>query len=169
MKKESYPIIGMHCASCKVMIERGVRELPGIKAAQVNYASEQLNIEYDDSKTNLEKIKHAVSSAGGYTLVDEHNTESADGHHHHTLDEIKLHELHKLTRDVIFCGLGALPFAALMLYMLAQKIFMLPMLNYSLLNFGQFFFVFPLQYDKNQMPSPYHALNFCLSLVSSVA
>jgi Cu+-exporting ATPase len=58
------PVSGMTCATCAVNIEKGLSETEGIKKANVNFASEKVSIEFDPEKTNLTKIKHAVSELG---------------------------------------------------------------------------------------------------------
>ncbi|MCA9308106.1 cation transporter, partial [candidate division WWE3 bacterium] len=50
MNKETYSIIGMHCASCKALIERTLNKTEGIKSAQINYGAEKLTLEYDPTK-----------------------------------------------------------------------------------------------------------------------
>lgn len=69
MKKETFPIIGMHCAACKQSIERQVGKLDGIKEVNVNYATDKMTIEYDAEKVSLEELKKVVSSAGSYRLI----------------------------------------------------------------------------------------------------
>lgn len=66
-----YPIVGMHCASCKILIERSVVGKDGVKEAKVNYATEELHVSYDSSKLSVSDIKKAVSSAGAYQLIDD--------------------------------------------------------------------------------------------------
>ena len=63
-KKASISIAGMHCATCAVNIEKGLAMLPGVRQARVNYASEKAFVEYDPTKTDLVKIKNAISGAG---------------------------------------------------------------------------------------------------------
>lgn len=68
MKKEIFNIIGMHCASCSLTIERALKKVTGVKNSDVNYGTEQATIEYDESLTNPEKLAAAVKSIG-YTLA----------------------------------------------------------------------------------------------------
>ena len=70
MKKESVGVTGMTCASCAKAIERSVGKLEGVSSANVNYASEKLNIEFDENKVDLEKVKEAVKKAG-YSVIEE--------------------------------------------------------------------------------------------------
>jgi len=67
--KETYPIIGMHCASCKALIEKAVNSLEGVKSVKINYGSEKLILEYDNTKVALDKIKKEMSKLGTYELI----------------------------------------------------------------------------------------------------
>src|SRR3990167_5764554 len=58
------PIKGMHCASCAITIEKSLKRIPGVKTANVNFASEKANIEYDFNKVDEEKLEDAVKDAG---------------------------------------------------------------------------------------------------------
>jgi len=54
----------MSCASCAATIERGLRSQKGIVSATVNFATEQLNLEYRSQEITLEKIKNLVQEMG---------------------------------------------------------------------------------------------------------
>lgn len=73
MKTEQLKIIGMTCAACAKAAERAVSKLKGVSKANVNFATEKLNVEYDSSKVNTEAIKAAVAKAG-YEAQEEKNT-----------------------------------------------------------------------------------------------
>jgi Cu+-exporting ATPase len=64
VKKEILPIQGMTCANCAATIEKTVKKLPGIRSASVNFATEELTVEYDASSLSLADILSAVQSAG---------------------------------------------------------------------------------------------------------
>jgi len=64
MKKVSFPITGMHCASCAVNIQRGIEKVPGVQSATVNYANEQAQVEYDESQSNPQDVEKAVHRLG---------------------------------------------------------------------------------------------------------
>jgi P-type Cu+ transporter len=63
-KHETLPITGMTCANCALTIERNVRKLPGIETANVNLASERLNVVYDPSAVSHDDIVARVRKAG---------------------------------------------------------------------------------------------------------
>lgn len=63
------PIIGMTCANCAATIERQVRKLPGIEAANVNLANERLSVSYDSAALSRDEIIARVRKAG-YDVPD---------------------------------------------------------------------------------------------------
>lgn len=71
-KTETLNIIGMTCASCAKAVERSVTKVEGIMKANVNFATEKLDVVFDETKTSIEDIKKAVANAG-YTAEGESN------------------------------------------------------------------------------------------------
>ena len=69
-KKTELKLSGMTCATCASTIEKALRNLPGVVAAQVNFASEVAEVEYDSSQAKLHDLEQAVSNAG-YATVNE--------------------------------------------------------------------------------------------------
>ena len=51
--KETYPVIGMSCASCVRNVESVLNKTKGVIEANVNFASEKVTIEYDDEIINI--------------------------------------------------------------------------------------------------------------------
>ena len=45
--KQIFPIKGMHCASCVGLIEKSLTQMPGVKKAMVNLATEQATVTFD--------------------------------------------------------------------------------------------------------------------------
>ncbi|MBI2631237.1 heavy metal translocating P-type ATPase [Candidatus Nomurabacteria bacterium] len=64
MKKETYKIEGMHCASCVATIERVLRKTEGVESASVNFASESALIEFDEKIVSESELAKAVEGAG---------------------------------------------------------------------------------------------------------
>lgn len=61
---QSYPVRGMHCASCVRTIEGALAKVPGVEQASVNLASEKAQITFDPDKTNPEQLASAVKAVG---------------------------------------------------------------------------------------------------------
>ncbi len=76
MTKTSFPIIGMHCASCARIIEKKLQKTPGVIAAAVNYGSEEATVDHNDTVT-LQKLADAVGDVGYKAIVETKKNESA--------------------------------------------------------------------------------------------
>ncbi len=55
---------GMHCASCPGLIEKGLKKVPGVKTANVNFAAEKARVVYDTGLASTEKLIEAVKKSG---------------------------------------------------------------------------------------------------------
>ncbi len=64
MTKETFPIIGMTCASCAGKVEKVLAETAGIQSVVVNFAAEKATVEFDEAQITLEKIVEIVKSTG---------------------------------------------------------------------------------------------------------
>jgi len=69
--KKTYPIKGMHCASCVTLIEKSLSRVPGISNAVVNLATEKATVTYDSDTCSEEQIASAVSNVGYKVVMDE--------------------------------------------------------------------------------------------------
>jgi len=56
LKKIRFNISGIHCRSCKTLIETEIDVLPGVNKVEVDYKSGQAEVEFDDKKIRKEKI-----------------------------------------------------------------------------------------------------------------
>src|SRR3989339_285017 len=62
-RKVSFPIIGMHCASCAKLIERKLNKTPGVISSIGNYANETASIKVENYVKDRDLSK-AVENAG---------------------------------------------------------------------------------------------------------
>jgi P-type Cu+ transporter len=92
--KKTYPIKGMHCASCVRVIEKSLTRTPGIKNAVVNLATEKATVTYDQEECTEENITSAVEKVG-YKVVTDENAISED---QEKIEKVK--ELKKLRNKV---------------------------------------------------------------------
>ena len=102
--KKSFPIVGMHCASCAKLIERSLSKVPGVISSAVNYASESASVEIDETKVKDADLEKAVNSAGYKAVFAEENSKKTP---EEIKDEEKERELHKLKTKVIISGILA--------------------------------------------------------------
>ncbi|HSX39048.1 MAG TPA: heavy metal translocating P-type ATPase [Candidatus Saccharimonadales bacterium] len=110
MTKSILPVVGMHCASCKSLIETLVGDLPGVSSVSVNYATEKMTVEYDESQVSILKLQETVASGGDYKLVND------SGHHDHAA-MMKKQEYEHTKRLVVFSGIATIPFLIFMVWM----------------------------------------------------
>lgn len=73
MKKTKFKIQGMTCSSCQAHVEKAVMKLIGIKNVNVNLLSNDMIVEYDETKLDNQKIISAVIDAGYDASIDEEN------------------------------------------------------------------------------------------------
>lgn len=57
-------LIGLHCAGCVTRIENELKKTTGIKTISVNFATEKANLEFDEAKITLSKIKKIIQDLG---------------------------------------------------------------------------------------------------------
>lgn len=63
MKKTTLNVEGMHCNSCAMIIEDNLKEI-GVGKVSVSVKDNKVNVEFDESKTDLKKIKQAIEKDG---------------------------------------------------------------------------------------------------------
>lgn len=68
MENKVFSIEGMTCASCAQTVEKAAQKLKGVKTANVNLATEKMNIQFDSSALTEADIQKAVADAG-YTAI----------------------------------------------------------------------------------------------------
>lgn len=57
-------IKGMHCASCVLMVERYLSNLPGVFSVNVDLSSEKALVFYDSNQVNIKDMAGAIENAG---------------------------------------------------------------------------------------------------------
>lgn len=67
-KTERFRIRGMTCTSCEIIIERKLKQLPGVQQVKVNYTTGWCEIKQDSTVTLYSKDVRAALSENGYSL-----------------------------------------------------------------------------------------------------
>ncbi|MDO8452170.1 MAG: heavy metal-associated domain-containing protein [bacterium] len=67
--KTTLKVSGLDCASCAMIIDDVLEELPGVKSAKTSFAKEQVEVEYDETKTSLKNLQSTIETAG-YTVAN---------------------------------------------------------------------------------------------------
>lgn len=99
MKKEQFFIQGMHCASCAISVERALKQIPGVKNAAVNFASEKASVEFEDDVL-LQNLSAAVEKTG-YRLITSSAAPASSAHSgHHANGQITAeHDHHRMLKE----------------------------------------------------------------------
>src|SRR5690554_7937444 len=76
--KDTFPVLGMTCASCAASAETIVKRAPGVVDASVNYATGNLTVEYESETTNARKLQQAVQGVGYDLLIADENDQQQE-------------------------------------------------------------------------------------------
>ena len=90
--QETFPVLGMSCASCAARVEKTLNRQSGVKKAAVNYASATATVEYDPKNCSSEALQQAVQAAGYDLLInrDGNTLEEAEEAHNKKFTTLKL-------------------------------------------------------------------------------
>lgn len=75
-----FRIDGLDCADCASKLEKGIRKLPGVREAHVNFAAAMLKIVYDKTLLEVAQITKTVSGFG-YSATMLQAGQDAPGYH----------------------------------------------------------------------------------------
>ena len=89
--QETFPVLGMSCASCSARVEKTLNHQSGVKKAVVNYASATATVEYDPTSCSSEALQQAVQAAGYDLLInqDGNTLEEAEEAHNKKFSVLK--------------------------------------------------------------------------------
>jgi len=108
--KNTYPVLGMSCASCAARVDKTLNGLPGVYQATVNYATAIAQVEYNPKVCSDAILQSAVQDAGYDLLVDtgEDVTNKAE--------EIRLARYRKIKRRTVVALLLSLPIMVISMF-----------------------------------------------------
>lgn len=72
--KETYPVLGMSCASCAARVDKTLNKQAGVKSASVNFATAMAMVEFDPQQCSAQSLRQAVQDAGYDLLIGSDNT-----------------------------------------------------------------------------------------------
>jgi len=70
VKEHIYKVEGMHCASCEILIEKKLLDLPNIKAVDASTSSGQVVVEYEGDRPNPDRLTK-IFREENYTFADQ--------------------------------------------------------------------------------------------------
>lgn len=101
--KNTFPVLGMTCASCAGSAESIVKYQEGVVDASVNFATGNLTVEYLPNMTDATKLQKAVQGVG-YDLLVEDETKQQE-----TLETIHAEKFQKLKTKTLWAIILSLP------------------------------------------------------------
>jgi Cu+-exporting ATPase len=93
MSKVTLNLRGMHCASCANSIQLATRSISGVASSNVNFATEEAVIEFDDQKTSASAIQKVIKDIGYEAILPDQVDGDSD-------KKARLAENQDLTRKV---------------------------------------------------------------------
>lgn len=70
-RSTTFIVEGMHCSSCAIAIEKGLKRREGILEADLTFATEKLEVKYDGEKVDIPFIKEVVEKVGFKAYLEE--------------------------------------------------------------------------------------------------
>ncbi len=138
-------IEGMTCAACAKTVEKAVQKQEGVIGANVNFATEKLNVSYEPSKVSIPDIKKAVEKAG-YKALEEQTAVDTD-------KEKKEKEIKLLWKKFIISAIFTVPLLYISMgHMLGLPLphFIKPMMNPVAFALSQLLLTIPVVISGNR-------------------
>lgn len=101
--KQTFPVLGMTCASCAGSAESIVKHADGVVHAAVNFATGNLTVEYLPNMTDASGLQKAVQSVGFDLLIEDESTQQE------TLEAIHEKKFRTLKNKTIWAIILSLP------------------------------------------------------------
>ena len=108
--KNTYPVLGMSCASCAARVDKTLNGLPGVYQATVNYATAVAQVEYNPEVCSDATLQSAVQDAG-YDLLVDTGEDTAD-----KAEEIRLTRYRRIKRRTVAALLLSLPIMVISMF-----------------------------------------------------
>jgi len=93
MSKVTLDLRGMHCASCASSIQSATRSISGVASSNVNFATEEVMVEFDEKKTSASAIQKVIKDIGYEAILPDQVDSDREKH-------TRLTETQDLTRKV---------------------------------------------------------------------
>jgi copper chaperone len=64
MTQNTIKVEGMSCGHCVMRVKKAIEGVQGVKKVDVSLENKQAVVEFDEGKTDVEKIKAAIKDSG---------------------------------------------------------------------------------------------------------
>lgn len=126
--QETFPVLGMSCASCATRVDKTLNHQPGVSKAAVNYASGAATVEYDPAQCSPEALQQAVQAAGYDLLIkkDANTLEEAEQAHDRRYRDLKFRTTWAIILSIPIVIIGMvfmnMPYANLIMWALSTPV-----------------------------------------------
>lgn len=126
--QETFPILGMSCASCAARVDKTLNHQPGVSKATVNYASGIATVEYAPLQCSPEALQQAVQAAGYDLLIqpDKKTLEEAEQVHEQKYRALRFRTTLAIILSIPIVIIGMffmnMPYANLIMWVLSTPI-----------------------------------------------
>ncbi len=71
--KSKFKVKGLDCANCAADLERAIQKVDGIERANINFMTEKMEIEYDETKKDeiIQKVKKTIKKEEPDVTIEE--------------------------------------------------------------------------------------------------
>ncbi len=102
----TFPVTGMHCASCQARVQQALQQAPGVRDANVNLMTEQATVAFDPAAVSPEALVETVRSAGYEAELPSAERSAFD--EQEAQDRSREEEYHRLRfRSLVSLAIGA--------------------------------------------------------------
>lgn len=126
--QETFPVLGMSCASCAARVDKTLNQQPGVSKAAVNYASGAATVEYDPAQCSPQALQQAVQAAGYDLLIkkDKDTLLEAEQAHDKRYHDLKFRTTWAIILSVPIVIIGMffmnMPYANLIMWVLSTPV-----------------------------------------------
>jgi len=103
IKRQTFRVTGMTCASCAISLETYLKPITGVKFVSVNYPNQSVSIEFDLNVVSIELLK-AKAKEISYELIDGNENEAKEA-----FDDLEAIRLNTLRTKLIGSALFSIP------------------------------------------------------------
>ena len=95
IRRVTYPVTGMTCASCAASVETMLNAQQGVESAEVNYANSSVLVAYNPEKITPETMRSTIQQIGYDLFIDEDEDQAdrVEERHREEYNQLKNHTL----------------------------------------------------------------------------
>ncbi|ADV43210.1 cation-translocating P-type ATPase [Bacteroides helcogenes] len=126
--QETFPVVGMNCASCAARVNKALSHQTGVNRAAVNFASGTATVEYERTQCSAKALQQAVQAAGYDLLIeqDKNTLEESRQAHDKKYHALKFRTIGAIILSVPTVIIGMffmdMPYANLIMWLLSTPV-----------------------------------------------